>query len=318
MKLISLLFPMLAFFSCSQEKKANIGEELIDKVYYSVQKGNTLYCSVYYHFSCDTLSIYNSASNQNLKFKINYNDDSFELNNNNINNYVMQVFKSGDDSIGLIDNLNFINLNDTINLKKVNVRDSLKFNIEDKIWGTKPLNINNLEIDSLWLKFSSDKYVEMYTKFKDNKSIQFSKSEYEIKALNNKLNVFNISNQTISFLLINNTKDSLIFFTSKCDAPYESYLKFSPCRNKITKDHIKEWSKIDSKNEFDLPQKLNIKRNNIDLGKGDVNYSLGLNNGFIVLQNGNYLMIDKLTKDTLSISVNNSIKLLEKAVYISR
>lgn len=126
---MKILLIILILFSCKQVNEIE-SEQLLNNVYYSVQKGNMLYCAVYYHFENDSLSVYNSATDQKLKFEINYLTDSIVLNNKKIKDYGVRVLKSSNGQISLIDKLNFININDTINLVNIEVNNTSNYDFK--------------------------------------------------------------------------------------------------------------------------------------------------------------------------------------------
>lgn len=171
-------------------------------------------------------------------------------------------------------------------------------------------------MDSIWFNFKENKSVELYTKFKNKNEINYSKQKFKIMRISDKIKIIDISGQTISFFLINNTINNLKFFTAGCEKPIESYISFHPYEDKKNINLLLgNWVKINSQNEFELPKKLYINKSSI-IGDNKIsNYSIGLENKFILLENEEYYRVIKLDKDTLSISFNNSIKELEKAIY---
>jgi len=58
-------------------------------------------------------------------------------------------------------------------------------------------------------------------------------------------------------------------------------------------------------------------RDSIDIGINRYQYTVGLNNKYIIYDNDYFLEVIKLNKDTLILSTQNSVKENEKGMYIS-
>ncbi len=311
-KNVSLLVFFIVF-GCNKNQTID-SKSLIDNVYYSIQDGDFVYCSVYYHFTSDSLYVYNSATGQKLKFKINYKNNYLELSNESLDNYHLELYKS-ENGIVLSDKSNFINFDDTIVLKKIDIGEDLHFFQLNKDYAAKIQNANNTKIDSIWLNFVNNKQVCLYTKFKKNEKIFLDFTHYDFIELSNKLKIIEISGQTGSFLLEDIENGNFVLSSSSCNRPYKREINFINYENELSEKFINDWVKIKSQNEYELPKNLIFKDSLASLDEEKMNFSIGLKNKFILLGNGKYFEVNKITKDSLELSIINSAKQLETAIY---
>lgn len=301
-------------FSCKENKKVDVSR-LIDHSYYSVQSPVSMYCSVYYHFKNDSLFVYNSSTGQNLRFEIKYNNDFLELTNDSIAGYKLKALYDDENNIVINDSLNYLSFDQKIKLNKILIDDSLKSTIYNKFW-QKEIKEDSYIKDSLWFYFNENGLVNIYRKNEINKKVYLSISDYKIIELSEKVKILDIRNISSVFLIVKNQDDTMVLSTSVCDSSQESYRNFKRIVNDENDFYINKWTKINSENEFDLPNTISMTKDSIDIGINRYQYTVGLNNKYILYNNDCFLEVIKLNKDTLILSTQNSVKENEKGVYI--
>ncbi len=301
-------------FSCKETKKVDVST-LIDQSYYSVQSPKYLYCSVYYHFKNDSLFVYNSTTDQNLRFEIKYKNDFIELTNDSIKNYKLKTFHNTEGDIIINDIKNYLSFDQKIKLNKILIDDNLESNIFNTFW-QKEIKKDSYTKDSLWFYFNENGLVDIYRKNERNKKIDLSISDYKIIELSEKVKIIDIRNISNAFLMTKNQGDNMTLSTSDCDSSIESYQDFKKTVNKENDFYINKWIKTNSENEFDLPNIISLSKDSIDIDTNRYKYTIGLNEEYILYNSGYYYKVDKLNKDTLILSIENSVKETEKGIYI--
>jgi len=301
-----IVYILIIITSCNEDSILEKG------VYYSIQKGNYLHSSIFYNFKEDSLFVYNSATNQKLKFKIEYSGNHLVLNNNRLNDYRVEIIEDKN-SYRLLDESNYVSFNDTIKLNKITIGSINNKTIKNRFWVTK-----FKEQDSIWFYFNNKNKLDYYYKSNEEKKYNLLKTEYTIVDLDDNILVIDIPYLERNLLLTASDNEKMTFFLPSSEdlSEFNAQVKYFD-NSKDSVLFYATWSKIEFENELDLPNKLSINKDKIILGEREMGYRLGLYNKYLFLKDNSYLQIDKLTKDTLLISIENSIHEFETALYIN-
>ena len=295
---ISLILLCIGLCSNAQDNPDNIFG-----YYFSNQEG-PLSKSILYHFSCDSLLVYNAGRRQYLKFNANYQTNKIFVNSSQIKDYELNIEVQNDSIIELVDSDNIFSSDIKNKLVKFKIDSEIDiYDLTNKYW--KRTHKNDYIIWYFHFKIKKiDEYGNIneytsnmgcnpldrdYFKFKDLYAIDFYMS-------GNLLVTTKIANDTLTFkrILPNGKLVS------------DNFIKYKEKINDISING--KWKKVNSKNSFDLPEDLVITDRIINISDTIVNYRLGLDKRFIIYRKdgSRSIKIEKITDNQLNLNIRSN------------
>jgi len=295
---ISVVLLFIGLSSNAQDESYNISGYYISKQDVNLNK------SILYHFSSDSLLIYNAGNRGYVRFSVEYQSNKIFVNNSQIKDYELNIKVQNDSIIELVDRDNIFSSNIKNKLVKFEIDSEIDINkLTNKYWKTTTKN------DQIILYFHSQlKNVDEYVN-NDNSGINC----YPLFREYSKFKQIYFIDFLLSGNLIVTTRLENNCLTFKNISPNGKDVNFNFFLYKQNNNNISlndKWKKIKSNNSLDLPDELIITDRMINISDTIVNYRLGLNDKFIIYRNNNNssrcVKIEKLTEDELNLKIKSN------------
>ena len=293
---ISVVLLFIGLSSNAQDESDNIYGYYISKQDVNLNK------SILYHFSSDSLLVYNAGNRGYVRFNAKYQSNKIFVNNSQIKDYELNIQVQNDSIIELVDSDNIFSSNIKNKLVKFEIDSEIDINkLTNKYWKwTKKSNHIILYFHSQLKKideYGNEENTDIncyplfreYSKFKQIYFIDYLMSGNLLvttRLENNSLILSNISP---------NSKDKNF-----------NFFLYKENNNNISLNG--KWKKIKSKNSFDLPDELIITDRMINISDTIVNYRLGLDKRFIIYRKdgSRSIKIEKITDNQLNLKIRSN------------
>ena len=261
---------------------------------------------ILYHFSRDSLHLFNSATRQNLKFSAEYISDTISLSNSHIDNYKLSYKIKNNKVVNLIDSNTQLSFNNENKLVKFKVDD--KINIKDlnnKFWKRNFENGDKL----IWYFDLNTKRIDEYTIYNNSNTKICNPS---IRAFFKFKDVYVIDYFMSGDLYVMTKTDNNIL-NFKTLSPKNELENYNFLEHKIKERKVSiqgKWQRIEASNPHVLPEVLNITNNIINIDDTIVKYRLGIDNKFIIYKKdnrGNCIKIKKLNNQELKLKTQQTV-----------
>lgn len=269
---------------------------------------------ILYHFSYDSLKVFNSNTRQYLKFSAKYSSDAIFLTNDQINDHKLNLKFNNNEINNITDNDSIISFDEENKLfkfeidKKMNIQD-----IADKYW---ELNFDNYKRLILYFNLNT-KRTDNYHDYNDSNTIICDPS---IRPYFKFEDVYVIDYiMSGELYVITNIDNNTITLKTLLPSNKIKTFELLEHKNEVRKANIQgKWQRVESTNPHYLPKELYITSNKINIDDKEVNYRIGLDEKYIIYKKDkreNCITIDSLNNQKLKLTLPQSPLGKETSLY---